>query len=333
MKIRLISTGGTILSVPGEHGLAPTGDADRIVRDLESRFPGHDFSLEILMRLDSSNIQPEQWCEIASAAYSSLSDSDGVIIMHGTDTMAYTSSALGFMLRCIKKPVTLTGAQIPSDDPTSDAASNLSLAVATVENGIKGVTVSFGNVVINGVRAVKTSTSDMNAFESVGVPPMAALTAFGLEVSRRATYKRAFPPSLENHVCPDVFLLKLAPGINPAIFDVLAGMGCKGIVVESFGAGNVPSAGRDIAQGVRRSVRRGIPVVARSQCLRGKVDLAVYETGMAMRDAGAISAGDMTTEAAVAKLMWTLGETGDMREIERVFLTDCAGEISEGAAG
>jgi L-asparaginase len=333
MKISLISTGGTILSVPGEHGLAPTGDTDGIMRDLESRFPSHDFSLETLMRLDSSNIQPEQWCEIASAAYSSLSDSDGVIIMHGTDTMAYTSSALGFMLRCIRKPVTLTGSQIPSGDSASDAPSNLSLAVSAVENGVRGVTVSFGNAVINGVRAVKTSTSDMSAFESVGVPPMAVLTAFGLEVSSRSTFKRTFPPSLENHVCPDVFLLKLAPGTNPAIFDVLAGMGCKGIVVESFGAGNVPSAGRDIAQGVRRSVRRGIPVVARSQCLRGKVDLSAYETGMAMMDAGAISAGDMTTEAAVAKLMWVLGKTSETREIGRLFLTDCAGEISEGAVG
>ncbi|MDR2780790.1 MAG: asparaginase domain-containing protein, partial [Synergistaceae bacterium] len=111
MRVRVVSTGGTILSSRGEHGLAPARDADEAVSVLASRFPGHDFSVETLMNIDSANMQPEQWGEIAAAAYNALDENDGVVILHGTDTMAYTSSALGFMLRRVHKPVTLTGSQ------------------------------------------------------------------------------------------------------------------------------------------------------------------------------------------------------------------------------
>ncbi|MDR3076518.1 MAG: asparaginase [Synergistaceae bacterium] len=327
MKIHLISTGGTIVSVPGEHGLAPAENGG-IAGWLKSSFPCHEFSFNALMNLDSSNIGPEQWRGIAAAAWGALGDNGGVIIAHGTDTMAYTSSALGFMLRGLKKPVTLTGSQIPFGNPLSDAPSNLALAVAAVENAVSGVTISFGDIVINGVRAVKTSTSAMRAFESSGAPTMATLTASGLGVASRAACAPDAPASLENNICADVFLLKLVPGANPEIFGALRGMGFKGVVVEAFGAGNVPFAGRDISDAVRRAVAEGMAVVTRSQCLRGKVDMSAYETGMRLLDAGAISAGDMTTEAAVVKLMWALGQTRDTREIGRMFRTDFAGEIT-----
>lgn len=316
------------MSSLGGRGFAPACDTSGIEGYLKYRFPDHQFSIEVLMNLDSSNMQPEHWSEIAANVFSSLGDSDGVIITHGTDTMAYTSSALGFMMRGIEKPVTLTGSQIPFGNTASDAPSNLSLAVASLLSGIKGVTVSFGNAIINGVRAVKTSTSSLNAFESVGVPPMAVITNAGLEISSRATVEREGPPVLENYICPDVFLLKIVPGTNPEIFDAALSTGCRGIVVESFGAGNIPFIGRDISEGVSRAVRRGVPVIARSQCLRGYVDLSAYETGVSMREAGAIPAGDMTTEAAVTKLMWALGKTDDISEVERVFRVNYAGEIT-----
>ena len=327
MKIHIISTGGTIISVPGGNGLAP-GDASGVLSYLGSGFPHHEFSSEVLMNLDSSNIGPEHWSRMASAAWSGLARCDGVIVAHGTDTMAYTSSALGFMLRGIKKPVTMTGSQIPFGSPDSDAPSNLALAVAAIENGITGVTVSFGNKVINGVRTVKTSTSDMCPFESVGAPPLASMTAFGLDVLCYPLFSDECEPRLENQICPDVFLLKLVPGARPEIFDAILGSGCKGIVVEAFGAGNVPCEGRDIAGAVRRAVTSGIPVVTRSQCLRGHVDMRAYETGRQLLEAGAIPAGDMTTEAAVVKLMWALGKTSDPHEIGRIFRENFAGEIT-----
>jgi L-asparaginase len=135
-------------------------------------------------------------------------------------------------------------------------------------------------------------------------------------------------PALDDSLCPDVSLLKLAPGTNPKIFGALVDLGAKGIVMEAFGAGNSPCRIRDLPAGVRRAVAAGVPVIVRSQCARGPVDLETYETGAKLRDAGAISAGDMTTEAAVTKLMWALAKTRDLAAIEKIFRTNYAGEIT-----
>ena len=327
MKIHVVSTGGTIASEGGRDGLSPRCSSScRAVDFISSVFPGHTFSHAAPLNLDSSNIEPDDWSEIAGAVFSSLRDCDGVIVTHGTDTMAYTASALSFMLRGIDKPVTLTGSQIPFGFPGSDAVSNLGLAVAALESGIRGVTVSFGRHVINGTRTVKTSSFGMDAFESVGAPPRAVFTASGLDI---LTENPA--PSegqvLENGICPDVFLLKIAPGTNPYIFDALGGLGYRGVVMEAFGAGGVHSIRRDLASAVCSAAARGMVIVVRSQCLYGGTDLSLYETGAAIRDC-AISAGDMTTEAAVTKLMWALAKTSRFDEAAGIFATDYAGEIT-----
>jgi len=326
MKIRLVSTGGTILSSPGEHGFSPSGDAGGILGFLESRFPSCEFSLDNLMSLDSSNIEPEDWCVIARAVYGSLGSSCGVIILHGTDTMAYTAAALSFMLRGLSLPVTLTGSQIPYENPYSDALSNLVTAVAAVENGITGVTVSFRGKVIDGVRATKASAASMDAFESVGAPPAAVMTASGLEAARPRTAAGAVPGTLDCRICPDVVLLKVTPGTKPEIFDALRGIGYRGVVMEAFGVGGVHWARRNLAEAVSRAVSSGMPVVLRSQCRDGAVDLDAYEVGSRLRDAGVIPAR-MTAEACVAKLMWALGHTSDVLEIKKIFGTDIAGEL------
>jgi L-asparaginase len=327
MKIHVVSTGGTIASERGGDGLSPSRSSPRRLVDfMSSLFPEHTFSHSAPMNLDSSNIEPEDWSEIAREAFSPPRDCGGVIVTHGTDTMAYTASALSFMLRGIDRPVTLTGSQIPFGFPGSDAVSNLGLAVAAVEGGIKGVTVSFGRHVINGTRAVKTSSFGMDAFESVGVPPRAVFTASGLDILT-GNPAPGGAPVLENDICPDVFLLKLAPGTNPRIFDALAGLGCRGVVMEAFGAGGAHSVRRDMASAARAAAARGMVTVVRSQCLYGVTDLSLYETGAAMRDC-AISAGDMTTEAAVTKLMWALAKTPRLEGVAEIFAADYAGEIT-----
>ncbi|MDR1510166.1 MAG: asparaginase [Synergistaceae bacterium] len=329
MRVRIVSTGGTILSRQGEKGLVPALDANETLAALAARFPEHDFSVETLMSLDSANIQPEQWGDIAAAAYEALGENDGVVILHGTDTMAYTSSALGFMLRGIRKPVTLTGSQMPAWSPFSDAQSNFATAMSAVLSGISGVTVSFGNKIINGVRATKLSTSDIEAFGSVNVPPVAEMTGLGIRITGGGVpVTPIMPGALEKDVCPDVFLLKLAPGVKPEIFEALLRMGYRGIVIESFGMGGVPCAGRSLTEGVSAAVRNGTPVAVCSQCPNGAADLSVYETGGRMLDAGAFSTGDMSTEAAVVKMMWALGRTSSLREIEEIFRTNFAGEIT-----
>lgn len=136
------------------------------------------------------------------------------------------------------------------------------------------------------------------------------------------------PPSLETDICPDVCLIKLVPGTNPAIFNAMADIGYRGMVVEAFGAGGVHSEGRDLAAAIGKTVASGIPVAVCSQCLEGRVDLSLYEVGRRIMDSGVIPAGDMTTEATVAKLMWALGRTSDIGEIEKIFNTNYAGEIT-----
>jgi L-asparaginase len=280
------------------------------------------------MNLDSSNIQPEHWQLLARRVYSALTGYDGVIVTHGTDTMAYTASALAFMLRNLKKGVVLTGSQLPAEAPGSDAARNMRTALYVVMSGMTGVIIAFGSRVISGVRAVKTSTTDFEAFESVNAPPMGIVNPSGLSVFEYAAPKADHnaPTTLEDGICGDVFLLKVIPGTRPEIFQALRDMGCGGVVVEAFGAGCVHYEGRDLPAGVRLLTKAGIPVVVVSQCLRGNVDLSAYETGARLLEAGAIGGGGMTTESAVVKLMWALAKTKDRFEVAEIFSADYAGE-------
>jgi L-asparaginase len=323
--------------VPGESGLEPRLGADKILRPIRADYPRHTFDCVSVMNHDSSNIQPEHWLQIARAAHGALDRCDGVIVTHGTDTMAYTASALAFMLRNLNKPVVLTGSQIPASEPNSDAAGNLRTAVAAVERCIRGVTVAFGGRVINGTRAVKTSTMDMAAFDSIGAPPMAEFKADGLRVHAASTalVEPGSPSRLDDRLCPDVCLVKLIPGTKPELFDALLALKYRGVVIEAFGAGGVHYIGRNLVEKIAMLRRAGVVVAVCSQCLYERVDLTVYEVGSRLLEAGVITCSDMTTEAAVTKLMWALGRAPDhetdadpIAKVGAIFATSYAGEIS-----
>ena len=332
-KILLIATGGTIASTQSERGLTPSLDASSLMGSLMSRHPDTDFPLSNLLRMDSSNIQPEHWQAIAREAYGALTGpdaSDGVIVTHGTDTMAYTASALAFMLRNLKAPVVVTGSQIPLEEPISDAPHNMQTAIEAVKRRIAGVSVSFGGQLINATRAHKASSTRLTAFESVNVPPMARVTANGLEVRLSSTgfVDETAETRLEDALCTDVMLLKLIPGTKPELLSALPGLGYRGLVLEAFGLGGMHSPGRDLVERVRWLRAQGLSVVVCTQCLAGGVDLSVYAVGRQLYDAGVIGARDMTTEAVVTKLMWALGRTRDPLEVEAIFRTNYAGEIT-----
>lgn len=325
-RILLITTGGTIMSVPSAKGLLPGEREESLLR-----FPGcesYDITVHSLMTLDSSNIQPEEWALIARCIYDMRLDYDGIVITHGTDTMAYTASALTFMLPGIDRPVVLTGSQLPIGNILSDAFSNLQCAFAMAASGVEGVFIAFDRRVFLGCRAVKVRTTGFDAFESVNLPPVAEINSRGLALRREAIPARNEECRLEAGMSGRVALMKLIPGVDPRLFSAFADMGCKGLVIEAFGSGGINFLRRDVVSEVSRLVARGVAVVICSQCLYEATDMTVYEVGRRALDCGAIPAGDMTTEAAVTKLMWLVEQGCDADEIRRRFQQSLHGEIS-----
>lgn len=325
-RILLITTGGTIMSVPSEHGLAPGEDEASLLR-----FPGrehYDVTMHSLLTLDSSNIQPEEWALIARCIYEKRRDYDGVVITHGTDTMAYTASALTFMLPGIDRPVVLTGSQTPIANILSDAFSNLQCAFAMAASGVSGVFVAFDRKVFLGCRAVKVRTTAFNAFESVNLPAVAEINAHGLALRRELIPPQVGECRLEDAVSPRVALMKLIPGVDPHLFSAFADAGCRGLVIEAFGSGGINFLRRDVVAELQTLVARGVAVVICSQCLYEATDMTTYEVGRRALDCGAIPAGDMTTEAAVTKLMWLLERKLTPAELAREFQRNMHGEIT-----
>ncbi|MBQ9270547.1 MAG: asparaginase [Oscillospiraceae bacterium] len=326
--ILLLSTGGTIASRPGADGLEPGLSGEELIAslgDLKGRFDVH---VRQILNLDSSNIQAEEWQLMARCVYENISDYDGIIITHGTDTMAYTASMLSFMLQGLRKPVVLTGSQIPMENMLTDARNNLFCALAAVEAGISGVSVAFNRHIIRGCRAVKVRTMGFDAFESVNAQYLGEIFADGLRV-----YPPTFMPDgelvLRDRVSTDVLLIKLIPNTNPKLFDLLPQIGYRGIVLETFGAGGLHFHHRDLLEKMRMLHQRGIVVAACSQCLYEPSNFTIYEVGRRLLETGVIPAGDMTTEAAVTKLMWALGQTEDPAEVRELFGRNLCGEISE----
>lgn len=329
IKILLLSTGGTIASRPGKDGLEPGLSGEELIESLGDLRGKFQITVKQIMNLDSSNIQAEEWGIMAQAVHENYDAFDGFIITHGTDTMAYSASMLSYMLPGLQKPVVFTGSQIPMDNMLTDARNNLFCALGAVEAGIMGVSVAFNRHIIRGCRAVKVRTMGFDAFESVNARYLGEIFADGLRVYDRQAPNPDAPRILLDRVSTDVFLLKLIPNTNPRLFDYIKEMGYRGVVLETFGAGGMHFHRRDLLEKLRMLEQQGIVVVACSQCLYEPSNFTIYEVGRKLLETGVIPAGDMTTEAAVTKLMWALGQTEDPEEVRRIFQKNFSGEISE----
>ena len=325
-KILLMTTGGTIASVPGGEGLEPHRSGV-MERELEQLRTYYEITVKDVMCLDSSNITPEEWQYIARCIFEERTGYDGIVVSHGTDTMAYTASAVTFMLPDIDVPVVFTGSQLPLADMLSDGPDNLRTAFAMAASGHPGVFLAFDRKVMLGCRAVKVRASGFSAFESVNARYAAQVSNLGLVVDKEILPVPAGEPRLLDNISRNVFLLKLTPGLNPAVFDMLAAMGYKGIVIEAFGLGGVNVLHKGL-RGIRRAVEDGISVVVTTQCLYDSSNLQVYQVGNKLLELGVIQGRDMTSEAAMTKLMWAIGQDMTPEEIADLFARNLAGEVT-----
>ena len=327
-RILLLCAGGTIACRPGRDGLCPALDSHALLSHLESMTPTYDIHPLDLFSLDSSNIQPEHWQTAARCIYQELSSHpwDGIVLTHGTDTMGYTAAMLSYMLENPPVPIVLTGSQLPLEHALTDGYENLRCAFAMAASGVPGVFVAFQHRIILGTRAVKTRSSRFDAFESVNLPPVGTVSAAGLRLEHHLIPAIQGEFALRDNCNDRVFLIKLTPGIRPEVFRWLAKAGYRGLVIETFGAGGMAFLRRNLVECLGEITAQGIPVAAVSQCLYDGSDLSIYESGRMALQNGIWGARDMTTEAAVTKMMWCLGqETDDLRQL---FFTPRFGEIA-----
>lgn len=316
MKISLLTTGGTIASVESDRGLQPGLAGKQLLRVC----PGlmgfeHDVAVVDLMSKDSSNMHPSDWLVMADCVRDSAARSDAIVMLHGTDTMAWTASALSYLLNDVPVPVVLTGSMLSADVPDSDVSENIyaafhfALQLAMYKR--RGVSVAFAGLLLHGPRITKIDSRRKNAFVGVDYP-------FLGEMRDRGTHKIAWltaqvpalsaerpwgpSPAVETNVA----LVPIFPGLSARFLDAVADTGPRAVVLEGYGLGGVPFMGESLLPAIERGIARGIPFVLRGQAPFGGTDPSVYEVGRRALDLGVLSARNMTREALMSKLMLLL---------------------------
>ncbi|HVJ63961.1 MAG TPA: asparaginase [Bdellovibrionota bacterium] len=325
-KLLLIHTGGTIgMNLDGEPD-PKNAFTSQLEKYCPSLFDLADVHVEILLNKDSSNMAPADWVAMSETLDRHRNNYDGFLVTHGTDTMAFSATALSFMLRGFNKPVIFTGAQRPLLDPRSDGPRNLvHSAQIAIENQIKEVGIFFDSYVFRGNRARKVSAMSFGAFSSPNYPPLA-------HVGVKVDYSRyleipAAAYRLRTELDAGVFSFSIFPGMEvTGLKSFLSGY--KAVVIQAFGPGDVPTENSDLLSLIRDLAKDGIQVIITSQSNSGEVDLSLYEAGRAARAAGALTSLDMTWESAVIKSMHLLGQELDSAEFKKQFTENLCGELS-----
>lgn len=332
-KVCIIYTGGTIGMTKTPNGYAPCkGFLEKTLLenpDFHSdKLPRWDL-VEMNPLLDSSNMAVKEWNVIAEEIEKRYNDYCGFVILHGTDTMAYTASALSFMLENLDKPVILTGSQIPFCEVRSDARDNLisSLIIASEEK-VCEVCLYFGGHLMRGNRTTKYSADGFDAFKS---PNCMYLAEAGIDIKYNDAILRK-PSGGKLNVrklgTATIGVIKIFPGIQFKLFEPIMTEDLAGIVIESFGAGNVPSGENSILPFIQKAVNCGAIITVCTQCPNGSVTLGAYETSIMLKNAGAVCGFDLTTEAAVSKLYYLFSCGYDSEEIKKLMETDICGELT-----
>lgn len=326
-NILMIGTGGTIASEMTPSGLTPELNSTQLLSFVPRIGEMCHVDCVQLYSLDSTNIRPAHWLGVARAVRENYARYDGFVISHGTDTMAYTAAALSYLIQGSPKPIVLTGAQKPIWFDGTDSKRNLTDAFLYACRGCGGVQIVFNGKVILGTRARKTCSKSFQAFSSVNYPDLAVVQdEHLLQYMRCACYPS---PVFSDALDDKVGLLKLIPGTPAAVLEFMLDR-FDGLVIESFGVGGLPEYEGDASYFdiIHRGIARGKLVVMTTQVPNEGSNLAVYHVGGRLKSAlRLLEAYDMTTEAAVAKLMWIMGQTHDFDEAERLFYRPVARDI------
>lgn len=335
-KVALVYTGGTLGMVRTERGFAASPNLAEL---LAARVPelGSDAlpAFELInfgAAADSADFGPRTWYELASLIRGLAPDYEGFVVIHGTDTMAYTASALSFLLADVAVPVVLTGSQLPLGELRSDARTNLLTAMEVATAGrLREVTICFGHTVLRGNRATKVHSVSFDAFASPNFPPLASVGAevrFGSDAPLPAFGRIA----MTDYHDARIVALPVYPGIDVQTVRAIAQAAPDGLLLECYGMGTFPGRDQQLLGALAGLVQGGTVVVAISQCLTGGASLDRYAAGHILLDGGVLSGADMTREAALTKLHWLLGRGLSTSEIAAQVSTDVRGELTVAAS-
>ncbi|MCA6075213.1 asparaginase [Fulvivirga sedimenti] len=336
-SVLIIYTGGTLGMIHNDQGLLVPFDFASILSHVPSlRQLGLNLTvISFHPPIDSSNMTPSYWTEIARIIHNEYLNFDGFVVLHGTDTMAYTASAISFMLENLNKPVIFTGAQLPITAFRSDARENLitSLEIASAQdNGIPvvpEVAIYFNNVLLRANRSKKVESVHFDAFESENYPMLAESGVVIHYNHAMILQTPAGPLTLHDKLDNRVAILKLFPGIPREVVEAIVNVeGLRAVVLETFGAGNAISADWFIDL-LRVTIEKGVVIVNVSQCNGGRVMQGRYETSKQLEAIGVIGGEDLTTESAVTKLMMVLGEETDTVRVKKRFIQPVCGEMTD----
>ncbi|MDD2484383.1 MAG: asparaginase [Eubacteriales bacterium] len=330
-KVCIIHTGGTIGMQKTAQGYAPQkGSINASIAEIKElsseEMPYYDL-IDYDPLLDSSKISIKEWVKIAHDIEERYHEYDGFVILHGTDTMAYTASALSFMLDGLDKPVIITGSQIPLCEIRNDARDNLIAALLiAAESQIPEVCLYFGNKLFRGNRATKISSDELIAFDSPNYPPLAE-AGVRIEINKKELRKKGQKLDVKMFQNQQIAVLKIFPGIQFEVFENIVTDHLGGIVFEAFGVGNIPESD-SLIRILRKAEKNGTVIVVCTQCLRGSVSIGTYEASSMLVESGAVSGYDMTVEAAVAKLYYLLSQGYQIEKVKKLMQTDLRGELS-----
>jgi len=330
-RVLILHTGGTIGMAAAPGGYRPmAGFPARLRQQLGTHSGGRlpEYDIVELPPIDSADLQPSHWPVIANALLDNWAQHDGFVVLHGTDTMAWSASALSFILRGTDKPVIFTGSQIPLVEPRSDALDNVEAALLFASHQpVREVGLYFGHRLLRGNRSRKLATAQFDAFDSPNCPPLAEV---GIDITLHR--ERIVPASEKRFVVPAfddgaVAVLTLHPGIQGSAVDALtASPRVRGLLLQTYGVGNAPLGNRELIAALERAAARGIILLNTTQCLIGGVSQETYATGAALARIGVIPAGDMTLEAAFAKLHFLLANETDPDKIREGLRQTWCGE-------